>query len=83
MSKVKMISVEGSSTIIGHQHTAGMNTMLVQYRGADSPVYRYEGVSASLYQQLISAPSIGSAISKQFRGKTQAHPCTKISQSNL
>lgn len=54
-----------SSNIKAHGYDAATSTIAVQFSNGSE--FRYQGVPASLYQQLASAPSVGSFFAKHIR----------------
>jgi hypothetical protein len=73
---IDMVEVKGSSSVLGHSHVPDQDVMHVQFK--NKKVYQYSNVSDALYREITSSPSIGSAISKKFRGQTLKYPCKQI-----
>lgn len=70
---MEMKQVESSNiSAIGH---AG-HTMVVQFKNGTK--YRYENVSAELYQRILDAESVGKAFNELVKKNPTAHPYAKL-----
>ncbi len=54
---------------------------LLQIKFNSGSTYQYSGVPASLYEEMLKAPSIGTFFGKQIKARADLYPYTKVQDS--